>query len=183
MLEQTLDDTRLNGPHSVLVKLRPRRAAVPVDATNMTSLLNLIAQKSQMWGGANSPLIPASADGSIDDHYARMLTGSAVDRLWGLQDTFGLYHLPEAKVSFVDKPFGWGSQLAAALLNYRTQEQYLPLEVVELAADDPWRPIYAACLGLLTEKPEPKLLDAGRLDPGLTFEDFLRIERRSVVGS
>jgi hypothetical protein len=183
MLEQALDGTRLNGPHSVLVNLRPRRVAVPVNATDMMALLDLIAQECQIWGGANSPFIPAAADGSIDNRYTRMLAGCAIDWMWGLPDTFSLFHFPGVKVSFVDKPFGWGSQLAAALLDYRTQEKYPPLEVVELTVDDPWRPIYAACLGLLAEKPEPKLLEAGRLNPELTFEDFLRIERRSVNGS
>jgi hypothetical protein len=149
----------------------------------MMALLDLIAQQCQIWGGGNSPFIPATVDGSIDGHYAEILAGSAIDWIWGLENPFGLYRLSEAKVSFVDEPFGWGSQLAIALLNYRTQEQYLPLEVVNLAEDDLWRPIYAACLGLLAEKPEPKLLNVGRLNPELTFEDFLHIEQLSVRGS
>ena len=183
MLEQTVDDTRLNGTYSVLVNVRPRRAAVAVNATNMTALLDLIAQQCQIWGGGNSPFVPAAVDGSVDGHYAAILAGSAIDFIWGLQDPFGLYRPSEIKVSPVDERFGWGSQLAVALLNYRTQEQYLPLEVVNLADGDPWRPIYAACLGLLAEKPAPNLLNVNRLDPKLAFEDFLHIERQSVIGS
>lgn len=47
---------------------------------------------------------------------------------------------------------------------------------------DPWRPIYAACLGCLPEAPTPELLSAGRLRPELTFKDFLRIELVHVSG-
>ena len=54
--------------------------------------------------------------------------------------------------------------------------------MVELDDDDPWRPIYAACLGRLPEAPTPELLSAGYLRPELTFEDFLRIERVHVSG-
>src|SRR4051794_7444132 len=121
MLEQTLDETRLNGPHSVLINVRPSRAAAPVNVTDMPALIHLMAQICQIWGGANSPIIPATPEGSIDPHYSKILAGSAIDRIWGL-DVFGLYHLPTSRVDFIEKPFGWGSQLAVALLNYRTQE-------------------------------------------------------------
>lgn len=76
----------------------------------------------------------------------------------------------------------WGSQFAAALLDYHRQDSYGVLEVVELDDDDPWRPIYAACLGRLPEAPTPELLSAGYLRPELTFEDFLNIERVHVSG-
>lgn len=75
----------------------------------------------------------------------------------------------------------WGSQFAAALLDYHRQDSYGVLEVFELD-DDSWRPepIYAACLGRLPEAPTPELLSAGCLRPELTPEDFLRIERAHV---
>jgi hypothetical protein len=48
---------------------------------------------------------------------------------------------------------------------------------------DPWRPIYAACLGLVPEAPTESVLQELRYVPELTFEDFLRIERVWTAGS
>ena len=97
MLEQTVDDTRLNGPYSALVNVRPRRAAVAVTATNLSALLDLVAQQCQIWGGGNCPFIPAAVDGSIDGHYAKILAGSAIDFMRGLQNPFGLYRPSQVK--------------------------------------------------------------------------------------
>lgn len=183
MLDQSLDYTQLNGPCSVLVNVRPRRTAVAVSETSVTALLDLIAQQCQIWGGGNSPFVPVGQDGAFDEHYARILAGSAIDWVGGVQDAFGLYHLSKVKASPVNNLLGWGSRLAVALLNYRSQEEYLPLEVVSVADNDPWKPIYAACLGLLAEKPEPNFLHINRVNPEVTFEDFIRVDRKSVKGS
>lgn len=182
LLEQVLDGGQISGPHSALVKLRPRRFAVPIDDSNLASAVRLMAQECQMWGGANTPFVPASPDGSVGGSYAKILAGSAIDGMLGL-DIFGLYHLPDARVSFPDNTDAWGRQMAAALLKYRSQDQYRPLEIVELADDNPWLAIYTACLGGLPAAPGTALLEYARLNPNLAFEDFVHVKRLSVEGS
>ena len=98
---QVLDDQPLDGPQPALVNLRPRRTAVPVDSSNMAMLLAAMAQECQVWGGANTPFITASNDGTISASYARILAGSAVDQVLGMA-IFGLYHLSTSRVSFSD---------------------------------------------------------------------------------
>jgi hypothetical protein len=128
-------------------------------------------------------LIPLTSDGVVADEYACILPGAAIDRVLGLD----LYALGSGGPLTPEAPSGergwWGSQLAVALLDYHRQESYGVLEVVDLSDDDPWRPIYAACLGRLPEAPIPALLNAGYLKPELTFEDFLRVDRVQVKGS
>jgi hypothetical protein len=182
MLERIIDNTQLEGPRSATVKLRPRRDGLPVDDTGSADLLQRIEQECQVWGGANTPLVPVAQSGTIDEAYARILPGSAIDHLTGL-DAFGLYHLPGAKVTRSVSGISRGRQLAVALLEYHSQSQYRPLEIVQLANDDPWRGIYAACLGLLPAEPDRHLLEYNYLKPELTFEDFVQVQRPSVEGS
>jgi hypothetical protein len=54
---------------------------------------------------------------------------------------------------------------------------------VELDPSDPWRPIYAACLGLTPDAPTESVLRELRYVPELTFDDFLRIDRVWTAGS
>lgn len=178
-----LDDERLNGPHEVHVSFRPERVAIPIAAGAVDEAIATIETRCQIWGGATTPLIPLSAEGAVIREYARMLPGAAIDHVVGL-DVFALGSGGSLRPA---APSGdgawWGSQFAAALLDYHRQDSYAVLEVVELARDDPWRPIYAACLGRLPQRPTPELLNAGYLKPELTFEDFLRVERVQVSGS
>lgn len=178
-----IDDERLNGPHEVHVVVRPERFAVPIAAGDVGGALSAIEAYCQVWGGGTTPLVPLSPDGEVVSEYARVLRGSAVDHVLGL-DIFSLStpaplrpELPAVGEHW------WGLQFAAALLEYRRQDSYATLEVVDLDEQDPWRTVYAACLGLLPEAPTPGLLGAGYLRPDLRFEDFLRVERVQATGS
>ena len=177
-----LDDDRLDGPHEVHVSFRPQRVALPIPFGAVGGALAVIEDQCQVWGGATTPLIPLALDGAVPDAYASILPGSAVDHVLGL-DIYALGSggplMPETPVNERGR---WGSQFAAALLDYHRQDSYGVLEVVELDDDDPWRPIYAACLGRLPDAPAPELLSAGYLRPELTFEDFLQVERVCVSG-
>lgn len=178
-----LDNERLNGPQEVHVSFRPERVAVPIPSGAVDQAIATIEAQCQVWGGATTPLVPLTSDGVIADEYARVLPGAPIDHVLGLD----LYALGSGRPLTPDPPFGergwWGSQFAPALLNYQRQDSYAVLEVVELADDDPWRSIYAACLGRLPEAPTPELLNAGSLKPDLRFEDFLRVERVEATGS
>lgn len=182
MLDAILDSARLNGPHSAHVVLRPRRYAVPVSDSDMQVTLKTIAEECQAWGGGNTAFVPVTTAGSIDPIYARILAGSQVDRLIGL-DVFGLYNLPDGTASLPVTTLGYGRLLAASLLKYRSQQDYLPLEVVALAPDDPWRPIYTACLGDLPQRPDERFLRDTYLNPELEFEDFVAVTRPTGLGS
>lgn len=178
-----LDEERLEGPHEVQVTFRPRRIALPIGADDIPATLAIIREECQVWGGASTPLIPLAFDGTIPYEYRRVIPGSAVD---GVRGVDRLDIPPDASIH-VDLGSGrsrgwWGQQLAAVLLDYQQQEKYAVLETVELADGDPWKPIYAACLGLIPEQPEPELLKAGSLNPDLQLEDFLRVEAVETKG-
>ncbi|WP_345616007.1 hypothetical protein [Streptomyces sanyensis] len=123
-----------------------------------------------------------TSDGTVDSAYARIIPGSAIDGVEGLHP-FNLIHLPEAKVTIPRTPQAYGPQLAFTLLESGKADEYRPVEVVELEAGDPWRMIYAGCLGLLPEKPSPELLHSHNLIPELTFEDLIRVDRVHIKGS
>lgn len=178
-----LDDERLNGPHEVHVTFRPERVAIPVASGDVDEAIRVIEAQCQVWGGASTPLVPLSRDGTVVPEYQRILPGSAVDRMMGL-DHFALDSGGDLRPSVAaqDGPW-WGLQFAPALLEYGRKDSYAILEVVELADDDPWRPIYAACLGRLPQRPTAELLEACYLKPDLRFEDFLRIDRTEVSGT
>lgn len=178
-----LDDERLEGPHEVHVSFRPERVAVPIAAGAVDEAILTIQAQCQVWGGGTTPLIPLSPDGEIVEEYARILPGAAIDHVLGL-DIFALSSGGPLRPEVLGGEGGWwGSQFAPALLDYQRQGSYAALEVVQLAEDDPWRLIYAGCLGLLPGAPTPDLLNAGYLKPGLRFEDFLRVERVHATGS
>ena len=63
------------------------------------------------------------------------------------------------------------------------KDRLLPLERVDLAADDPWHDVYSVMLGLLPDVPDPGLLEGGFLRPELRFEDFFQFVSTDVVGS
>lgn len=177
-----LDEERLEGPQEVQITFRPERFASPVPASEIPAALVVIREECQVWGGASTPLIPLADDGTIPSEYRRVLPGSAVDFVRGVDS---LDFRPDASIRADLAPgrsVWWGRQWAAALLEYQRQETYAVLETVELDDGDPWKPIYAACLGLLPQEPAPALLKAGSLKPDLRFEDFLRVEAVQTTG-
>lgn len=177
-----LDDERLDGSSEVELTYRPARFAAPVLQSDMDVVMKTIAYECARWGGAQAPLIPIDQHGVVPDLYARILPGSAVDGLYGGSLA------PRAKVtrpreSDLKDRHAYGVQLAVALLEPRRRDEYRILEVVELEKSDAWRPIYAACLGSLDERPPANILKAGWLQPDLKYEDFLHVNRVSASGS
>lgn len=178
-----LDDERLTGAHEVSISYRPQRIAVPL-AAPLTEhrFISVVRDETQVWGGAVAPLIPVASDGTIEEPYARILPGAAIDSLQGMHP-FNLIHLPGAKVDTSSKRQVYGPQLAFTLLEPGKAEEYRPVQVVELEPGDPWRMIYAACLGLLPERPDAELLQQSNLIPDLTFEKIIQVDRVKVKGS
>lgn len=181
-MRHLLDDDRLNGPQEVRLTYRPERLAVPVPLDDPEQFICAVEYECQVWAGGTSPMLPVQPDGTLVNSYIPLVPGSAVDGILGMHP-FDLFALDKARVSLPLAGRGYGRQLAVALLEYREQEKYRALEVVELSESDPWRGIYAACLGRLPDRPDAKILEECRFKPDLGFDDFLRISRKTVVGS
>lgn len=185
-MEQLLDEEPLNGSHAARITIRPERTAIPVRSVD--ELVAAITFECQLWGGANTPLVPVSASGLVPPEYVDILPGSAIEWVRGL-DAFGLYNMfgaSEVSVStrdYGDEMDGFGRQLAVALLPYGKQQDYRRLAVTQLTEDDPWRGIYAACLGILPESPSSDVLRHGYLKEELRFEGFVNLDRFNVAGS
>lgn len=181
-----LDDEPLNGSHPIRVTYRPSRRARPVVASNREQTIQTITEECQCWAGANTPIIPLSDAGEILPAYAAILAGSEIDFLQGF-DHYALYHVKDAALRIGSEAdvglAAWGRQLAIALMRYQKQSTYIPLEIVELDNGDPWHDIYIACLGMLPEKPDSRLLESNRLLPDLAFEDFFSVRRITSTGS
>lgn len=181
-MKNLLDDETLEGAHEGRISYRPQRVAVPISRAEPASFAEAVRYECQIWGGATTPIIPVEPDGSIDALYRRLLPGAALDRIHG-HDASGHGAEDHMRIDLRIPRSEYGSQLAVALLQHKKQSAYRSLEIVELELGDPWRNIYAACLGLLPDRPDSKLLDAGRLRRELAFEDFLTVERLAVSGS
>ncbi|MGJ5826129.1 hypothetical protein [Streptomyces ossamyceticus] len=178
-----LDDEPLEGTSEARISYRPRRIAVPLSAPlSQNKFISTVRNQCQVWGGAVAPLVPLNTSGTVDSTYAHVLPGSAIDGIEGLHP-FNLIHLSEATVEPSRQSQAHGPQLAFALLESGKVDEYRPVEVVELEAGDPWRMIYAACLGLLPERPNSDLLDSHNLIPETKYEDLIRVERVKTEGS
>ncbi|WP_028266980.1 hypothetical protein [Arthrobacter sp. MA-N2] len=184
-MKYLLDGETLDGPHAARITVRPERTAVPVPTAD--ALERAIKFECQLWGGANTPFVPVSESGTISRPYLSILPGSAIEQVKGM-DVHGLYNIVETGVQVSTRDHGaemdgFGRQLAVALLPYGRQQDYRGLEVVQLADDDPWKGIYAACLGLLPDKPDRHVLRHGQMKEDLRFEDFVNLNRTEATGS
>lgn len=179
LVHPLLDDEKLSGPREVRISARPVREAIPVGDIN--AFVVAVERACQVWGGAADPIVPVSSAGEVSDLYRDKLHGSNVDHVVGSKvnrmDFRPLSPDSPPEISF------WGKQLALGLLPYRKQAQQPSLEVVELSADDPWRAIYAACLGTLPRAIDPQLVAQGQWVPDLTFDDFVEVSRVLARGS
>jgi hypothetical protein len=176
-----LDGERLEGPHVARISARPHRSAVPFDSTHESAFLDAVRIECQVWGGASNLLLPTNADGQIPDLYRTILPGAQIDTV------VGNGYDPEMQL---DQPLEITrernlsrEQLAAGLLKYRKQSSIPPLELVRLGDTDPWKPIYAACLGLLPESVNPQLVRSGNWLPDIAWADFAELRVVEGTGS
>jgi hypothetical protein len=172
---------RLNGPHVARISARPRRIALPIDSSEPSSFRKTIERECQLWGGAANVLIPLGASGLIPDMYRDVLPGSQVD------DVHGMKYDPEMELAdppnLKESRDVTRSQLAVGLLDYQKPDKMPLVEIVTLRDDDPWKEIYAACLGSLPEEIDPKILESGKWLRDLQFSDWVELRRSSATGS
>jgi hypothetical protein len=53
-----LDGDLLSGTHDITMRLRPERAARPVEAMHSGQLREEVNRLRQTWGGAGQPILP-----------------------------------------------------------------------------------------------------------------------------
>ena len=177
-MEGILDESRLNGVYDVGTALRPLRHADLVPADDMGALLAKIEWHCQVWGGGGSVLVP-SVNGTIDQAYEWELVRSDVDAL-DVRLMGGSAVVPQWIGSRLGQPY-------PALLvadGRKDRKDWLPFRVADLRADDPWKPIYAATIGLWPAVPSRDLFPSYAFDgPPDSFEMFFKVERQTVEGS
>lgn len=175
-----LDDEVLDGAHEARITYRPVRDAILFDC-DADSYYQIIEHECQIWGGATTPLIPVHRSGDIDGLYASRLPGSAIDNVVGFE--YGaMYQSPLPRVENTALRFR-DVQLAVGMFRYKQQDKQRTIETASLSANDKWRGIYAACLGILPERPSEPLVRESQLRTDIGFEDFVRVSRVSIAGS
>jgi hypothetical protein len=185
-VDRLLDEEPLDGSHAARITFRPERAAIPVSSVD--GFLAAITFECQLWSGANTPVVPVSESGLIRPEYLRVLPGSAIERVrgmdaWGLYNMFGKSEVSVRTHDYLGETDGFGRQLAVAVLPYGKQKEYRKLAVTQLTEGDPWRGIYAACMGLLPDSPSRDVLRYGYLKEDLRFDEFVSVDRRTATGS
>ncbi|MET8763090.1 hypothetical protein [Lentzea sp. NPDC004782] len=169
-----LDNELLDGPHEVSTWLRPVRCAHPVAVGDVPGALMEIEWLCQLWGGGGRPLLPVR-DGQMPDLYARLLESELVDYVASGIDVATPFR--------VDQQSTWDTPVVLIASGEDRDRWLRPVEVVELADDDPWRPVYTAVLGRLPATPDPQKLDLFFLRKDLTFEELFPIRRVQAEGS
>lgn len=172
-MQRLLDEVFLSGAHTVAARLRPTRIAHLTDRTDADAVFKRIAQLCQCYGGAGQPLIPHSG-GIIPPGYFDLLPAAEIDGVAVPEDVQVILPRRVGRQRNWDVPF---LSVAAAI----GRHEWARVSVTELAADDPWRLIYAAVLGFWPTTPD-SVIHQG-LAPDVRFEDVLPVERVTATGS
>lgn len=176
-MEGILDDSRLDGVFDVRTALRPLRRAELLRTGDVDALLATIELNCQIWGGAGTVLVP-SLDGTYEDAYRDELIRSDIDSL-NIRSFGEDLEAPD----WID--YGMAKPYAALLIaDGMDRDKWWPFRVADLQADDPWRPIYAACIGSWPATPSERLFPSPIYDaPPESFDLFFKVEREAIAGS
>lgn len=173
-----LDESRLDGIYDIGTALRPLRAAEILPVGDLASLFSTIERNCQIWGGGGTVLVP-STDGKLSGPYVAELIRSDVDDM--RMDLFGD---DACAPKWIDH--GMGRPHPALLIadGMGDRREWSPFRVADLNDSDPWKPIYAATIGLWPVAPSPELFPHWQYDaPPESFEMFFAVERLQVSGS
>ena len=176
-----LDDEALDGVHEARVTVRLSRdaSAIQPDANRFMAEVERLCS---LWGGAVTPIISINAEGALSHLYAKKIPGSAIDGAEGLHP-HELFDLASATITRDPNREAFWEQLALPLLKYKKQDTYAALEIVRLDPADPWRLIYAACLGTASDSFDSAILRRSGHSPQLRMQDFVNVETVSTTGS
>ena len=84
-MKNIIDDSRMGGPQAVTVALRPERFAYTAPVQDLEHLHKIIERASQVWGGANRPILPIETGGYVNDLYVRHIRGSSQEKQYLLR--------------------------------------------------------------------------------------------------
>lgn len=184
MLRYLLDGEPLEGPHAVHLRLRPRRFARVIPTANLEYLIESILLECQIWGGAATPLIPVTVEGRVDPLYASWLLGTDIDGVIGVRRGDSRIPRSTAIIEVADRPEpAYGVQFAPVTTISARDGARAEVTSPVLAAGDPWRGIYAACLGMLPSHPDPLVLSRGRYREDLRYDELIDLTEEPVTGS
>lgn len=140
-------------------------------------LLSFQPSSTQTWGGSGTVLVPTS-DGAPNQIYRDELIRSDVDRL----DTRTFSEEVEAP-GWIDH--GMGRPYPALLIaDGLDRDKWSAFHIADLEPDDPWKPIYAATVGLWPTVPSEEMFPKHFYDtPPESFELFFEVQRETIVGS
>lgn len=135
-----------------------------------------------MWGGAACPIIPVEADGTIPEIYLSALRGSHVEHILSFHGgRSNLFDAVPKRNSPSDLP-EYGAQFAFAMLPYRASDKPI-VRTPRLDENDPWKPCYAATLGMLPDHPNQAILKSTQIESHVSFVDFANLETPDTSGS
>lgn len=179
-MKNIIDDTRIEGPQAVTVALRPERVAYTAQVNDLEHLHKIIERASQVWGGANRPILPIKADGHVDDIYVPHIRGGNIDRIAG--QTFESRNKVSPAVT--EHPLeNYRDILSVMTISEGVSPDKIRVITTDLDTSDPWKMIYDVCLGSLPVEPDAELISNSQLVSNLTFDQFISVTRETIAGS
>lgn len=180
-MKYLLDNQSLTGTYDVATTLRPERAVRVLDDADVGSVIDMITYLCQVWGGNSVSVIPLDA-GRVPSPYMPSLETGQYDLIEPRRHGTYLETTDLALPKSITLEHAWDSS-AIAVVAHETRDRLPVLDVVELEDADPWKPIYAATLGLLPERPDPELSEFVGMLNDLAFDDVIEVRRGSIEGS
>jgi hypothetical protein len=171
-----LDSELLDGPHEVGTLLRPQSAARPVRADDLAGFLAEVEWLCQVWG-RRRPADHSLTDGAMPACYAGLLSTEQIDVVGNLQD------LPVVLPHRARQEAPWDYPVVIIASAQPRRDWQRSVVVAELADDDPWRPIYAAVLGVLPHTPDLRLSQRAFLPEKMQFDDIFPVAHQPTEGS
>ncbi|HEY1704086.1 MAG TPA: hypothetical protein VGG75_30685 [Trebonia sp.] len=172
-----LDDETLSGVHDVTTSLRPQRVVRPVDAADVSGVVQMMTYLCQVWGGHAHPIIPVT-DLKVPEPYLGCLYGEQYDIVERRDRQASQLDLP-ARIT--QEPAADYPALIVAARERR--ELILPVEVTKLDPGDPWAAIYAATLGFLPLELDLGLQRMAGLREGFLIDDAVPVQYAHTAGS
>lgn len=179
-MKNIIDDSRMGGPQAVTVALRPERFAYTAPVQDLEHLHKIIERASQVWGGANRPILPIETGGHVSDLYVPHIKGGEIDYIAG--QAFESRKTVSPQIA--EHPLeNFRDILSVMAITDGLSPEKIQVKTTSLDPDDPWRMIYEVCLGILPMEPDAKIVANSNLIPNLSFDQFVTVTRDSISGS